>query len=505
MRAYHWMVVLSGITNVTCVSLCALFHSMFRSECILGIIGVSGSLVRATVVLFLAAAAVALLSNVAFLFRLRVVQTVTRTTAVSSQVLKWKPTWFTALSVQKLILRAFVISNTGTSNKRIDSCPLSDLYESQFHAATFIWDCTVLLTGAWVISCDLNANFTPILRRCAHSMFALCLVVDSISSYIWGNELAGQVSFSLGALEFVIDNQITSCITSQTIIALHFMISACRSREGRGWAFPALKFEFDECGTMMLAKMASPQIQESLKDSTADGAVVQEHQPDSEMTSISFDKKSNVVISAASGCGLYDLLRQRCLMYLSQGLSGYKVFVIPCLANVDHRYGSAFTLARPAFNSRCLRPLQRFADANPERYIRCCAWFLALPDVLCIVFLSGDAKGISTLILNSALLIACLGFLSSRHHNLDRVAVKHVLKSFRFVICAVSIFVAFLVDLRRAYLTVNQDASSRYQYQTSPWAVAAVFVFILVFGLCLLLDCSPNFPAKSQFFISVSA
>jgi hypothetical protein len=502
MRLFHCAFILTATINASCVCILALFNGVFRSECILGEVSSGGSILRATVVMFITAAAMAVFSSAVFLFRPRPRHAVARLMMVASQCVRWKPAWFIVLSVQKLILRAIVIPNAGASNKRLDRCPLSSIDEMQFHAATFMWDCSALLMGAWVILCDLDADFPPVLRRCAHSVLAACLAIEAVGSYIWGNELAGQVSLSLGALEFVLDNQMTSCITSQAIIALHFMFTSCRSLDGRGWAYAALRFELEEGCKIQVSPHSLPQLREPLSDMSGTAGT---NQDASAASKFDADSTSSDKVPQTTGpCGLFFRLQQIWLSKQLLGMTQYQVFVVPCVRIHDEVSDSVFALARPTFELRCLRPLQRIADAHPKRYVRLCAWCLALPDVLCVVFLSGDIKGISTLFLNCLLVIALLGFLSSKCHNLDRVAVKHVVTSFRFGVCAVSVLATFIIEVRRAYLTTNPVASMRYKYQTSYWAVAAVALLIVLFGICLLLDCSPHFPATSQFAISVS-
>ena len=90
--------------------------------------------------------------------------------------------------------------------------------------------------------------------------------------------------------------------------------------------------------------------------------------------------------------------------------------------------------------------------------------------------------------------ILIFGFLSSKRYGLDRVAVKHVVVSFRF-----AIFVALLVT--NAALNIRIV----YTLDEHPSTAASFFFLTLLFCLCILLDCSPHLPRSVQIYISVNA
>jgi hypothetical protein len=303
MRPFHCAYAFSKVASLCCVSLLALYHAAFHAECIDARVGSHGSILRSTLVSLMVAAAFALVANAAFLFRPRPRRAWTHAASVSSRFGKWKPTWFMIVSVTKLILRAVVISNVHNGYTRTTQCALSVVDEKQFHAATFMWDCAVLLAGASAIFCDLDADFSPALRRCDNSILALCLCLDTISSYIWGNDMAGQVALTLGQFQFLLENQITSCITSQVVIALHFTYTSWRSRAGRGWAYESLRFELDECGKESVLKLrVTRHLTLALYDARAI-ATESEVGPDASQSA-----------DASSGC-MFCHLRRRLLQY----------------------------------------------------------------------------------------------------------------------------------------------------------------------------------------------
>jgi hypothetical protein len=157
---------------------------------------------------------------------------------------------------------------------------------------------------------------------------------------------------------------------------------------------------------------------------------------------------------------------------------------------------AAFALGRPAFDLRLFVPLQRLADAYPRLYIGFMFFFLAVPNIVCLIVFTAQsqARGISTLVLNSMMCIMVFGFLSSKRYGLDRVAVRHVALSFRFAIFVTLLATDVALSTRQVY-TIDKHPSS---------VVASAFSS-LFFCLCILLDCSPHLPPSVQIFISVDA
>ena len=255
---FHCAFAASAITAACCVCLLAIFNGAFRSQCIDSTAGSNN--MRAIVVLFMAAAALAFVANAAFVLK----RSPKRGGAVIAAICsKWQPVYFIAVSVEKLVLRAIMISyNAQAVSERAGHCLLPDDFYHQFHAAAFMWDCTIALAGVWTICCDLDADFTPLMRRLAQCLLALCLITDATAAYVWGNQIVfrDRVSVSVGSFKLFLDSQVTSCILSQAIIALHFVYVSCRSRRGRGWAYAPLRFELDESGKASFFRSSMPQM-----------------------------------------------------------------------------------------------------------------------------------------------------------------------------------------------------------------------------------------------------
>jgi hypothetical protein len=127
--------------------------------------------------------------------------------------------------------------------------------------------------------------------------------------------------------------------------------------------------------------------------------------------------------------------------------------------------------------------------------------FLFMPAFLSTFLLDSKIRGIPNFGFTSAMIVFLLGFLSSRQYNLDRVAVKHVVLSFRFPIFVVLLSQWIALDVRKAYLVLTQQNSNNYDL--TPWDVAAALALAVAFCLCLLFDCSPHLPASIQILVSV--
>jgi hypothetical protein len=117
-----------------------------------------------------------------------------------------------------------------------------------------------------------------------------------------------------------------------------------------------------------------------------------------------------------------------------------------------------------------------------------------VPSIACNILLNGQSRGITTLVMNICICITMFGFLSSKRYGLDRVAVKHVVLSFRFAIFVTLRAIDFALNIREVY-TINLHPAN---------VVAAAFR-ALFFFLCILLDCSPHLPPSAQIFVSVRA
>jgi hypothetical protein len=361
-----------------------------------------------------------------------------------------------------------------------------------------MWDCTIALAGVWTICCDLDADFTPLMRRLAQCLLALCLIADATAAYVWGNQIVfrDKASVSVGSFQLFLDSQVTSCILSQAVIALHFVYVSLRSRRGRGWAYAPLRFELDESGKASFFRSSTPQMmRQGLNESTS-------AEPESGAACDDLRSESEATISGGPLTGL----RQRLLRFQKRRESQCRVFVIPCVARHDGGTGerdAEFGLARPAFDMRWLRPLQRLADANTKRYIGILVGCFGVPSFVCLMFLNGEVRGIVVSILNSAALIMVLGFFSSKQYNLDKEAVKHVALSFRFaIIAALLVFWIFLLT-RRAYVVAT--GANVFGYETTFWDSSALLVFLFIFLFVMLFDCIPQLPAFAQTLVAVRA
>ena len=185
MGLMHCAFAVSAITTVCCVSLISLLKSTFRSECILASSAPSGSIVRPVITSCLVATVLMFLVNAAILCKLAA-----KLGAHAASIFsKWQPLYFIAVSCERLIMRFIVISNYANNmgSGRANDCALSIDYTNQIQSTATLWNCAVLLTGVMTMCCDLDSELAPTLRRCAYSLLALCLLIDAVGSYVWGN------------------------------------------------------------------------------------------------------------------------------------------------------------------------------------------------------------------------------------------------------------------------------------------------------------------------------
>jgi hypothetical protein len=351
-----------------------------------------------------------------------------------------------------------------------------------------MWSCAVLMAALSAMCGDREEQLPPALRRCAYGLLALVLLLDAIGSVVWGNPLASNVSFVFSNINIFLDNQITSSIVSQVVLALHFVYVSCRSRRGRGWAYSSLRFELDECGRSML--MMAPTVTGTRVES---GDSTSAATPVSALDARALSKPQH---AGAERWNAISRLRQHWLQFQQRQVSRCRVFVVPCVAVRGAGGGgeAAFALARPAFDLRCLRYLQRLADAHPRMYIGCAFLIGVTSVVYSIAFgVKSGVRGVS-FVLNFIVFVLCVGFLSSQRYGLDRVAVKHVVLSFRFAIFFVLLAADVALYTRQVYTS-----------GVHPTSVAAYAFAVMFFFLCILLDCSPHLPPYVQIYISVSA
>jgi hypothetical protein len=488
----------SAITAACCVCLLALFNGTFRSQCIESTS--SSNDVRVVVVLLMVTAALAFATNAAFVLK----PSPKRGGAVIAAICsKWQPLYFIAVSVEKLVLRAIMISyNAQSVSERAGHCRLPDDFYHHFHAAAFMWDCTIALAGVWTICCDLDADFTPMMRRLAQCLLALCLIMDATAAYVWGNQIVfrNRVFVSVGSFQLFLDSQVTSCILSQAIIALHFLYVSCRSRRGRGWAYASLRFELDECGRASFGRSSMQHMMRQGLNERLVAASASPGAPESGATCVDLSSDSGATYSRGTLTGL----RQRLLRFQKRRELQCRVFVIPCVARHDGQTeirDAEFALAKPAFDLRWLRPLQRVADAHTKLYMGISVGCFGVPSLVCLMFLSDEVRGLVCLILNSACFVMILGFFSSKRYNLDKEAAKHVALSFRFAIIAALLVFWIFLSVRRAYLVAT--GANIYGYRQTPWDSFALSAFCVIFLFVMLFDCIPQLPALVQIVATV--
>jgi hypothetical protein len=231
---------------------------------------------------------------------------------------------------------------------------------------------------------------------------------------------------------------------------------------------------------------------------------------------------------AARGTGVFTRLRHRWLQFKQRHLLRCGVFVIPCVAAQDAATGAEnqFVLARPAFELRCLRPLQWLADRHPKRYFALALIFIGSKIVIyfflyffspsfAMYFVFDRANwNAANLVFSLLMVVHMLGFLSSKRWGIDRVAAKHIAKSFRFVVIAGLFSIDVALDTRFVLNAFNQLKNRNPRYDKPPsdsdkfWGMTIPFgtaLANLYWCLCILLDCSPHVPPAVQFYISVNA
>jgi hypothetical protein len=462
----------SAATLACSVSLITLLKSVLRAECP----APGGSNLRPVAIVCVVATALCLVASAAYLVKSRAW---TQAAAICS---KWQPVFFAIVTVEAMVLRAIV----SAVSRQAGSC---SEYENAVHAVSLMWNCAVLMAAFSTMCCDTAADLSPRLRRCAYGLLALVLLLDAIGSVIWGNPLASDASFSLTAnFSIFLDSQLTSCIASQVVIALHFAYVSCRSRRGRGWAYASLRFELDECGKSM-----SMAVVPTMESGAAASAAT---------TMLALDASAPAELQHAGAARWKGLsrLRQRWLQFQQRQVSRCRVFVIPCVAMRDAGGGgnSVIALARPAFDLRLLRPLQRLVDAHPRYYAGFGFFCLVVPCIACNIYicLRGQAARIFFLVLNFCLCIMVFVLLSSKRYGLDRVAAKHVTLSFRFAIIVTLLATDTALYIRAQY---TFGAVSLIIY------LCSIICRNILFLLCILLECSPHLPPSVQIYISVRA
>ena len=472
------VLAVSAVAATCFACLLTLLKSALRWEC--GAPG--GGSLRPVIIACAVAAALCVAASTAFVLKSRALSW----TFAAAVLSKWQPVYFAFVSLERLILGAVVTYAVRAGGGADGSC---SEHERAVHAVCWMWTCATCMIALSALGCDVNAEASPALRRCGYGLLALVLVLDGIGSVVWGNPFAGDVSISVANLKLFLNNQLTSCITSQVVMALHFLYVSCRSRHGRGWAYASLRFELDERGrSTLLEGMAT-----ATKCSPDSGAGACAATP---MLGSGPPAAAPLQRAGAARASVLHGVRDWWRELQRRQVSRCRVFVIPCVRLGDGGGGGEgeVVLARPLFGLRWLAPLSRLADAHPRMYTGFTFFLLVVPSFSSIIFLRDQAKGISNLVLNLFILMMLFGFLSSKRYNLDRVAAKHVLLSFRFLIIAFLLAIDIFLSIR---LVITSD-----KHITE---VVASALSRLCFCLCILVDCSPHLPPAVQIVISVCA
>jgi hypothetical protein len=499
---FHLAFVASAIASVCGVCIFTVLKSVFRSQCVDGRSTSSASLLYETSTAALVFALTALVCNIFLL--LCKPRSYSACALVGRICHIWQPSYFIIVSIQKSILTTLLIADA-SRNVALTCAPAS--LQSYLLAAAFAWHAALFSTGLSAICLDVDRDFTPALRRCAYSLLAFCALVDVLGSFIWGNTLASLVSISIGSFELTLDRHITSSIGSQVAISLYFLVQSLRSRSGRAWEVAPLRFELNVTST---SEMSMPQLNDAsvvlplAPTTAASTAARSNHDGDEQDTTSSSQLAAAMPDETAPLANeSYDAIssmRRRWNEFQRRNIARCRVFVIPCVideySNSErgaHRSShEGLELTRPLLKLHCLRRLQHVAEVHPNVYIASIT-LLGLSSFLCQSLINtNDGKGQATLAFNSAVFILGLGFISSRRNTLDRVAARHVMTSFRFIVLA--LFLTAMISL---------GARTSHLGTTSPWQTASGAALSLIFLTCALLDCSPHLPAFSQTCISV--
>jgi hypothetical protein len=128
--------------------------------------------------------------------------------------------------------------------------------------------------------------------------------------------------------------------------------------------------------------------------------------------------------------------------------------------------------------------------------------FLFAPNIAIVFFSKGRFRDNSTLILNIITFVVALGFLSGKRYNLDRVAAKHVVLSFRFALISALLVMDVALNMRQVYASdthPTQIAASVFALlffcMSSSWTALPIcrqpfrFSSRLIFPYCALPMC----------------
>jgi hypothetical protein len=491
MRFFRWALAACSISVACCLCVETFLKSALRSDCVDGNISPRNSVPSSVVILSLVFASLAFIANFVFLlFKSRSQQGYALVGLICS---KWQPVYFVILSIERLIFNALIVRDLIRS-EHVGACSsLSIEVQNQTFAAAFIWNAAIFCGGLSILCCDLDADFTPYLRRCSYAFFCIFSVLDAVGSYIWGNTLAARVNVSVGSFKFILDTQISSCISSQVLISLQLLFVSYRSHNGLAWAYAPLRFQLveSEIPSQLAPALSTPLLKH----------VSINHPPNVQSLSIEAAASASNSVSNHSNQRLKEgssvLLRiyQHFLLFRTQQLERSAVYTLPCISKfqdgvrVTHH---TLQVARPLFRLSFLQPLHRLSGSFSQSYI--CSTACVMLASFGLSFASHYGEGVSILVafLNLAVLILTIGFFSAAHHNFDKIAAKHVASSFRFSFSVLLCTVWLALFFRWACL-------GRFSF----WIFAGIVAIVPLFFLCTLADCSPHLSVFVQLCISV--
>ena len=394
---------------------------------------------------------------------------------------KWQPLYFSILSTERLVFNALIIHGLSKS-EHVGACSILTFEaQNQIFAAAFLWNLVIFLSGLSILCCDLDEDFTPFLRRCSYAFFCIFSLLDAFGSYAWGNTLATRVRVSVGSFKFVLDNQITSCISSQVLISLQLLSVSYRSHHGLAWAYPPIIFELhaSEAPSQITPTLSTPLLGHALSNQA----------PAVEPLSVMVAASASDSVSNDSCPSALMRMHQHWLLFQLRQRSLSAVFAIPCRKNQDL---GCLEVVRPLVALGFLKPLHRLSEARPRLYICCTVSLMLASFGLSFASQYGEVVSIFVAFLSWWAFFFLLGFFSSRYHSFDRIAAKHVASSFRFAFCVLLCLVWISLYFRAAY--IGQFSFSIF---------AGIVPIVPFFLLCLLGDCSPQLSVFVQLCISV--
>jgi hypothetical protein len=458
MQLVRWLLAACVVVAVIAAVLNTLLKSAFRSECIKG----KANDLRSSAIACIAIACL----NLALHAALVVVRPLAKRSwhLLRTILSNWTLQYFVFVSLQQIALTA-IVTNAVLTGKFDDICSFSD--DVMADVAAQLRHCSVLAMALSVVCCDVDETFTPLMRRSAYCLLAIFSASDVIGSIVVGNALATGVKLSLNSFSFAIDTQITSCIMSQALMFFHFAVVSLRSIDGRAWAFDQLRFELQDTASAPQQQRA-PARRATMLDHLAAEVLQDNDRADDE--------------------GVLFRMRLAFLTFQRRKFAKCRVFAIPC--------DEFRNVLRPFFKLSFFKHLHHMADSHPVIYFGFVT-VVGFCSILSSFFssagiLSGSSAGAISLVLNTFVFVAFIGYMSSLRNNIDSAAAKHILLCFRFNYC-VALFTCWIgLYIREVYLS-----------KTSFWQFAATFVMMLLFCFSLLTDCAPRLSSVLQFSISV--